>query len=83
MAVEIKLKKKEQLKKDNKLTNGIYVVWLLGFTNGTLFITMFLSFYSKQVLLGLAMFLLWVITLPPLRREKFISIWKEKKRNEK
>jgi hypothetical protein len=81
MVIELKIKTEKELKKEKELTNGIYAVWFMGFINGTLLVSMLFTLFYKELWLGTAMFFLWVITLPPLRKEKFISMWKEEKRN--
>jgi len=78
--IEIKTKSEKELDKEKQLTNGLYVIWLLGFVNGALLITTILTFLNQEYLYGSAMILLWFVTLPPLKKEKFIDIWKEEKR---
>lgn len=78
--IEIKTKSEKELDKEKQLTNGLYVIWLLGFVNGALLITTILTLLNKQYFYGSAMILLWFVTLPPLKKEKFIDIWKEEKR---
>ena len=79
MTIEIELKNKSEIKKEKDLSNGIYAVWFLGFINGTLFVSTYITFHIGEIIFGLVMFILWVITLPPLRKEKFMLMWKEKK----
>ena len=81
MTIQIELKNKSEIKKEKDLSNGIYAVWLLGFINGTLFVSMIITFHIREIIFGLVMFMLWVITLPPMRKEKFIEMWKEKNKN--
>jgi uncharacterized membrane protein YoaK (UPF0700 family) len=75
--IEIKTKSEKELEKEKQLTNGIYAVWFLGFVNGALLISSILTLFVKEYILATAMILLWFATLPPMRKEEFISIWKE------
>lgn len=82
MVTEIRLKTQEEIKKEKDLSNGIYAVWFLGFVNGSLLITLIWTFLQHKFILGLIMLFLWFITLPPLKKDKFLYIWKEENKNE-